>query len=300
MRPGRVVAATSVNRGQLEPDRARRRSLAEHDVEVEVLERRIQHLLDRRAASGGSRRRTARRRRSRFVRIAARSLGRSSAGPLVGWNPAPISFATIWASVVLPSPGGPLNSRWSTASPRRRAPSIRSASCSFTRSCPTNSRERRRAEGDVELAVLGVDHGGLDQPVVVHQRSTVAQRPPSGAPRAAGPRPRGRRPRRRRAPRWPPAGVSRARAAPRARPRAGPSTTSSPSPPKRSRRSSTTRWATFLPTPGTTVSASASPATTARRSASGDSADRNESATFGPTPRHAGQQVEQRRARRAS
>ncbi len=47
----------------------------------------------------------------RFVRIAARSLGRSSAGPDVGWNPARISCATICASVVLPRPGGPLNSR---------------------------------------------------------------------------------------------------------------------------------------------------------------------------------------------
>src|SRR5688572_10522766 len=75
----------------------------------------------------------------RFVRIAARSLGRSSAGPLVGWKPAPISFATIWASVVLPSPGGPLNNRWSTGSSRRRAPSINRWSCSLTRSWPTKS-----------------------------------------------------------------------------------------------------------------------------------------------------------------
>jgi hypothetical protein len=39
-----------------------------------------------------------------------------------------------------------------------------------------------------------------------------------------------------------------------------------------------------LPTPGTTVSAETSPATTARRSESGASADRNASATLGPMP----------------
>jgi hypothetical protein len=58
----------------------------------------------------------------------------------------------------------------------------------------------------------------------------------------------------------------------------------SDSPPSLSRRSSTTRWATFLPTPGTTVSVAASPATTARRIASGRRAERKLSATLGPTP----------------
>jgi hypothetical protein len=45
-----------------------------------------------------------------------------------------------------------------------------------------------------------------------------------------------------------------------------------------------TRWATFFPTPGTTVSAATSPEATARRSASAGRADRNASATFGPIP----------------
>src|SRR5262245_21371134 len=80
---------------------------------------------------------------SRLVRIAARSPGRSSAGPDVGWNPTPSSFETIPASVVLPSPGGPENRRWSTVSPRAPAPSISNASCSLIRSCPTNSSIRR-------------------------------------------------------------------------------------------------------------------------------------------------------------
>ena len=52
---------------------------------------------------------------SSLVRIAARSPARSSAGPDVTCRWTPISVATMPASVVLPSPGGPANSRWSTA-----------------------------------------------------------------------------------------------------------------------------------------------------------------------------------------
>ena len=44
------------------------------------------------------------------------------------------------------------------------------------------------------------------------------------------------------------------------------------------------RPATFLPTPGTRVSAAASPAATARRTASGDSTESTARATLGPTP----------------
>ena len=47
MRPVRVVAPMSVKRGQLEADRARRRTLPDHDVELEVFHRRIEHLFDR-------------------------------------------------------------------------------------------------------------------------------------------------------------------------------------------------------------------------------------------------------------
>ena len=55
--------------------------------------------------------------------MAARSPARSSAGPEVMCSCTPISAATMPASVVLPSPGGPANSRWSAAWPRRRAAS---------------------------------------------------------------------------------------------------------------------------------------------------------------------------------
>ena len=46
-------------------------------------------------------------RASRLVRIAARSPARASTGPLVIRKFTPSSRATICASVVLPSPGGP-------------------------------------------------------------------------------------------------------------------------------------------------------------------------------------------------
>ena len=71
---------------------------------------------------------------SSLVRIAARSPARSSAGPDVMCSCTPISAATMPASVVLPRPGGPANSRWSAAwlapaggleHDRRGAPSAR-------------------------------------------------------------------------------------------------------------------------------------------------------------------------------
>src|ERR1044072_1865265 len=45
----------------------------------------------------------------------------SIAGPAVERNSAPISFAMMFASVVLPKPGGPVSSTWSKASRRLRA-----------------------------------------------------------------------------------------------------------------------------------------------------------------------------------
>src|SRR5258706_8801531 len=53
---------------------------------------------------------------SRLVRIAARSPGRSSTGPEVWRRLTPISVAMMCASVVLPRPGGPNSSTWSSAS----------------------------------------------------------------------------------------------------------------------------------------------------------------------------------------
>ena len=55
---------------------------------------------------------------SRLVSSAARSPDLAITGPEVARKPTPISRARIPASVVLPSPGGPKNSTWSSASPR--------------------------------------------------------------------------------------------------------------------------------------------------------------------------------------
>jgi hypothetical protein len=98
-------------RRQVELDRARRRALADHDVELEVLQRRIQDLLDHRREAvdlvdeqhvlrlevGEQRREVA---------------GRSSTGPEVWRRLTPSSLAMMCASVVLPRPGGPNSSTW--------------------------------------------------------------------------------------------------------------------------------------------------------------------------------------------
>ena len=77
------------------------------------------------------------------VRIAAMSPFRSSAGPATVRMPTPSSSRTIWASVVLPSPGGPTRRTWSSASPRAFAAASAIASCSLTLSCPTKSASVR-------------------------------------------------------------------------------------------------------------------------------------------------------------
>ena len=103
MRPGRVVAATSDDGARAGSTSGR--TAAEHDVEHEVLERRVQDLLDRprHAVDLVDEENIA----VLEVREDRGQIARAVEGrPLVGWNPAPIAFATICASVVLPSPGG--------------------------------------------------------------------------------------------------------------------------------------------------------------------------------------------------
>ena len=68
---------------------------------------------------------------------------------------------------------------------------------------------------------------------------------------------------------------------------------SAPSPPSLSRRSSTTRCATFLPTPGTTVSASASPATTAATERGRGERRQERQRDLRADAGHAGEQIEQ-------
>ena len=61
----------------------------------------------------------------RLVSSAAKSPGFSIAGPEVTRRLTPISFATMPARVVLPSPGGPYSNTWSNASPRSLADCIK-------------------------------------------------------------------------------------------------------------------------------------------------------------------------------
>ena len=73
-----------------------------------------------------------------------------------GGRARPSSAATIWASEVLPSPGGPASSTWSSASPRLAAASMETASWSRTASWPTKSASRRgRSERSTSSSSLG-------------------------------------------------------------------------------------------------------------------------------------------------
>ena len=87
---------------------------------------------------------------------------RSSAGPATCRIETPSSRRMIWASEVLPSPGGPASRTWSSASPRPFAASSAIASCSLTRSWPTKSASERRAERALELLLAAVGDGGRE------------------------------------------------------------------------------------------------------------------------------------------
>src|SRR5512143_780779 len=80
---------------------------------------------------------------SRLVSSAARSPARSSTGPEVWRRLTPISRAMMCASVVLPSPGGPNSSTWSSASLRLRAAWMKISSCSRALAWPTYSAKVR-------------------------------------------------------------------------------------------------------------------------------------------------------------
>ncbi len=80
---------------------------------------------------------------SRLVSSAARSPGRSSTGPEVWRRLTPSSCAMMCDSVVLPSPGGPNSSTWSSASPRFLAASMKIDSWPRIFSWPTYSSSAR-------------------------------------------------------------------------------------------------------------------------------------------------------------
>ena len=121
--PSRVVAPTSVNCSIGIVTVLRLRSVAEPDVDLVVLHRRIEELLDDRPQSMDlvDEQDVAAR---RLVSVDTRSPGFSSAGPELVWMFTPSSRAISSASVVLPSPGGPKKSVWSSGSRRWSAASM--------------------------------------------------------------------------------------------------------------------------------------------------------------------------------
>src|SRR2546430_693899 len=81
-------------------------------------------------------------RSSRLVRSAARSPALAITGPEVARKLTPSSRATICASVVLPRPGGPTNSTWSSASLRARAASMNTPRLAQAWAWPMTSESR--------------------------------------------------------------------------------------------------------------------------------------------------------------
>ena len=98
---------------------------------------------------------------SSAVRNEATSPLRSSAGPAVGTQGTSSSLATIWASDVLPSPGGPASSTWSSASPRPRAASMATGELLLEHLLADEVLQAPRPQRAVEL-VLGHQVGRLD------------------------------------------------------------------------------------------------------------------------------------------
>ena len=142
-RPGARGRADERERRQVERHDARAGALADGDRQPPVLHRRIEGLLQRaREAVDLVDEEDAR--GSSAVRNAAMSPLRSSAGPAVCTNGTSSSAATICASEVLPRPGGPASSTWSSASPRARGGlERRPRAGSRSRSWPTKSSRRR-------------------------------------------------------------------------------------------------------------------------------------------------------------
>ena len=102
-------------------------------------------------------------RSSRLVSKAARSPALAITGPEVARKPTPSSRATICASVVLPRPGGPTNSTWSSASLRLRAASMKIERLARACAWPTNSRQQLRAQrgiADIVGAAFRRHHAG--------------------------------------------------------------------------------------------------------------------------------------------
>src|SRR5579859_412839 len=105
----------------------------------------------------------------RLVSSAARSPARWITGPEVARNPTPNSRATICAKVVLPRPGGPKKSTWSSASPRLFAAAMKTRRLSTSGRWPTNSssaKGRRPISPASRLACSASRRRGARSPLI--------------------------------------------------------------------------------------------------------------------------------------
>ena len=153
-RPERVVAPISVNGGRSSVTTFAPGADAERDRRAGRPPSRDRTSPRPRAAGGGSRPRRRRcAARGRSGRPRCRPCARAP-GPAVWTNGTPSSSATIRASDVLPRPGGPASSTWSSASPRSAAARIEISSWAFSASWPTNSSSRRGRSRASLLVVL--------------------------------------------------------------------------------------------------------------------------------------------------
>ena len=191
---------------------------------------------------------------------------RSSAGPAVCTNGTPSSTATICASEVLPSPGGPASSTWSSASPRAAGRLDRDRELLAQLRLPDELLEAPRPQRHLELVL-----GARGRASGSARASLTARRPPRRVARSAAAEQLlgASRPRRRRAAARPPAARSPSSSSPsRASSRGSASLgaarrTTIPSPiaaPTFSRSSTMIRSAVRLPTPETAWKNRASPA----------------------------------------
>src|SRR5262250_3049816 len=101
----------------------------------------------------------------RLVRIPITSAPRSREGPAVVTMLAPSSLAMMAASVVLPSPGGPESSTWSSGSPRRLD---RDSQALHRGALPHVLVQALRAELPLHLCLVGQRHAAHDACFVGH------------------------------------------------------------------------------------------------------------------------------------
>ena len=240
---------------------------------------------------------------TRLDSSAARSPACWMAGPLDMRSGRPLSCATIIASVVLPSPGGPASRMWSGVRCCIAAASSSSCSCPRTFCCPTNSASDARPQGALEgelglgLGELGLDAGRRRRSRSTSSLTSCTRRARAARARgAAAPAPsRARRRSPRRRPRRRPAAATRSgqprptRAATTSalidRAPGGAAVADAAARREQLAASETTMsFAVFGPMPDTLRNGASSSAATARRSRRASAWRARRAPTSGPTP----------------